>query len=148
MSKFHKARDVTYNDFIAWKITSIVNSNKIGSCRWRSKLFFIESPEGKKFERTKILYFHQHHELPLTIALLGRMYEYRMQKPLTNSISIVCNARGCDGRLSLAIDPSVIHIEDGVFTDENDDTNIENILNYRLVNLRESEHVIYGRKMP
>ena len=47
MSKFHKARDLAYNDFIEWKIIEIVNSNKIGSCRWRSKLFFIESPKGK-----------------------------------------------------------------------------------------------------
>ena len=57
MSKFHKARDVAYNDFIAWKINDIVNSNKIGSCRWRSKIFYIESPEGKKFETAKFFIF-------------------------------------------------------------------------------------------
>ena len=141
MSKFNKANDIAYNDFINWKIYDIVNSNKIGSCRWRSKIFYIESPEGKKFETTKILYFHQHHELPLKIdlkliALLGKLYEYRMKKLLPNSISILCNAKGCDGRLSLAIDPSVIFIDSTGFTDENDENKIGNSQNYRLVILR------------
>ena len=59
-----------------------------------------------------------------------------MQKLLPNSISIICNAKGCNGRLSLAIDSFVIHIDGtGHFTDENDEKIIENPLNYRFVNL-------------
>ena len=48
----------------------------------------------------------------------------------------MCNAKGCDGRLSLAIDPSVIKIDSTGFTDENDDVKIGNSENYRLVILR------------
>ena len=48
MSKFYKALEPEYNHFHEWKIRSMCNSNKVGACKSRGKIFYIDSPEGKK----------------------------------------------------------------------------------------------------
>lgn len=59
------------------------------------------------------------------------MYEYRISKLLKNSISILCNSKRCNARLSLAIDSQTVVVNDDEYFEEYDEKVLGNPVNYR-----------------